>query len=203
MPPTGAVLKQLLNASTPLGSLGIGLNQNSTFDYSHISPEGVVRTAYQLTGGSLDVPMPLQLLLAAAGPNITGGYSLFNSGNAVYSALSSGNPVGAAVALFSAPFNYADAVLFGHQNVPISIPLGSPGGGTGSIDLNIPFGGVFASPAPATVDVAHTTIYDSNGFLVSEYLPSHVAFGGTQFGGIASETLRAFGIDLSAFGIPL
>ncbi len=127
---------------------------------------------------------------------ITGGYSLFNSYNAFTSAMTGGNVLGAATAFFSAPFNWTNAVLFGHQT--ITLPLGQIGGTGPDVSLGIPFGGLFASSAPITMSVPAFSITDASAVpsVTQAWSGSNFAFGGSQFGGLGTEVLKAFGLPL-------
>nr|WP_082978310.1 PE family protein [Mycobacterium gordonae] len=185
-------LSAAISAVTPLGPVSFAVNGAvSTVG----SPTSVVSTL-GLTGGTISVPTPLRLAIGAAGPMITGGYSLFNSYNAFTSAMTGGNVLGAATAFFSAPFNWTNAVLFGHQT--ITLPLGQIGGTGPDVSLGIPFGGLFASSAPITMSVPAFSITDASAVpsVTQAWSGSNFAFGGSQFGGLGTEVLKAFGLPL-------
>lgn len=155
---------------------------------------GPTLSTLNLTGGTLVVPSQLGLLVGAAGPAVTGGFSLFNSYNAFTSAMNSGNILGAATSFFSAPFDWTNAVLFGHQTV--TLPLGQLGGMANgpTVSMDIPFGGLFASSAPVSMTVPQYSYTDS-GF-TQTWVGSHFDFGGSRFGGLGTELLKAIGLNL-------
>nr|WP_082994203.1 PE family protein [Mycobacterium gordonae] len=180
-------LSAAISAVTPLGPVSFALNGA----VSTVAGPPAVSTL-SLTGGTVNFPTPLRLLVGAAGPTVTGGYSLFNSYNAFTSAMSGGNVLGAATAFFSAPFNYANAVLFGHQTV--TLPLAALGGTGPEVNLGIPFGGLLAPSAPLTMSVPAYSVTDSG--VTQTWAGSNFAFGGTQFGGLGTELLKAIGLPL-------
>ncbi|OBK28552.1 hypothetical protein A5634_20230 [Mycobacterium asiaticum] len=187
MPDTGnGPLSMTMSASTPIGPASLSINGQMTTSQT--------LGTLQLTGGSLLVPPQVRLALAAAGPIVTGGYSLFNSFNAFSSAVSSGNMLGAATVAATAPFDWVHACLFGHQAV--SLPLGQLGGSAigPSLDVRIPFGGLFASSAPMTMSLPQYS-YTASGF-TQTWIGSDFAFQGSQFGGLGTEVLKLVGLPL-------
>lgn len=185
-------LSASISAVTPLGPASFALN-------GAVSTSGTstaIVSTLGLTGGTVNVPTPLRLLIGAAGPMVTGGYSLFNSYNAFTSAMSGGNPLAATTAFLSAPFNWTNAVLFGHQTV--TLPLAGLGGSGPEVNLGIPFGGLFASSAPLTMSIPQYSVTDASAVpsITQTWAGSNFAFGGTQFGGLGTEVLKAFGLPL-------
>lgn len=183
---TGPILAAI-NASTPLGPLSWSIN--GRMDSTMVAP---FVSTLQLTGGSVTVPPQLRLLMAAAGPTVTGGYSLVHSFDAFTSALGSGNLLGAATAFFSSPFDYANATLFGHQIV--DVPLGGIGAGGPEITLRVPFGGLFASSQPMTLYAPGYSV--TSGGVTSTFAGANFAFSGSRFGGLGTEFLKLFGLPL-------
>jgi hypothetical protein len=170
-----------VNGTSPYGPVSLGLNG--------ITVSGGSNPVVQLTSGSLGLPPAVPLLAAEYGPYVVGGASLLNTGSTFVSALSTGNIFGAAEALVTSPFDYSNAVLFGHTTVTLpdpswTAPLGLPE----SPELHIPFGGLFASTAPATLSFP-TVTYNGGTLLGSEF-----ALQGTQFGGLIPVLLRSGGI---------
>lgn len=128
-----------ISAATPLGPASVSIAGNVvTTPPSALTAE----TIFSLTGGTVVVPPQVRLLVGAAGPLVTGGFSLFDSYNAFSSALTGGNVLGAATTFLRAPFDWTNAVLFGHHSV--TLPLGQLGGLTAGPDvsLSVPFGGL-------------------------------------------------------------
>lgn len=191
-PGTSGPLSASISAATPLGPASFAINGAVN---TVVSPISVVSTL-GLTGGTVNFPTPLRLLVGAAGPMVTGGYSLFNSYNAVTSAMTGGNVLGAATAFFSAPFDWTKAVLFGHQTV--TLPLGALAGNGPDVSLGIPFGGLFAPSSPLTMSVPAFSITDASAIpsITQTWTGSNFAFGGTQFGGLGTELLKAVGLPL-------
>jgi hypothetical protein len=71
-------------------------------------------TELQFTRGTLLVPAAVPFLAALAGPYVTGAASLAGSSTAFVSLANSGHPLAVIGDLLFAPFNFTDAVLFGH-----------------------------------------------------------------------------------------
>jgi hypothetical protein len=170
-----------VNGTSPYGPVSFGLNG--------ITVSGGSNPVIQFTSGSLGLPPAVPLLLAEYGPLVVGGATVANSGGTFVSALSSGNIFGADSALVTTPLDYSNAVLFGHTTVTLPdsswiAPLGLPA----SPELHIPFGGLFASTAPATLSFP-TVTYNGGTLLGSEF-----ALQGTQFGGLIPVLLRSGGI---------
>jgi hypothetical protein len=187
-PGTSGPVGLSLLATTPVGNAKFSLTGSSTFVAGLPSV-----TTVKFTDGTFVVPGAISFLLDAAGPVVTGGTSLVNSGKAFMSAVNSGNPIGAAVALFSAGLNFENAILFGHTT--ITVPLGSVGSSSGStINVHIPFGGLFSSLQPLTVTVPGYTYTDPSGLFVSAVDASHISFDGTRLGGIFPGFLKSIGI---------
>lgn len=191
-PGTSGPLTAGISAATPLGPASFAINGAVN---TVASPSSVVSTL-SLTSGTVNFPAPLRLLVGAAGPVVTGGYSLFNSYNAFTSAMTGGNVLGAATAFFSAPFDWTKAVLFGHQTV--TLPLAGLAGSGPEVNLGIPFGGLLAPSAPLTMSVPQYSITDASGVpsVTQTWAGSNFAFGGTQFGGLGTELLKAIGLPL-------
>ncbi|OBJ56780.1 PE family protein [Mycobacterium asiaticum] len=183
---TGPILAAI-TASTPLGPMSWSIN--GRVDTTMAAP---FVSTLQLTGGAVSVPPQLRLLMAAAGPTVTGGFSLAHSFNAFTSAVGSGDILGAATAFFSAPFDYANASLFGHHIV--ELPLGALGGGP-EITLRVPFGGVFAPSQPMTLYAPGYSVSPAPG-VTQTFAGANFAFSGSRFGGIATEFLKLFGLPL-------
>ncbi|WP_310786297.1 PE family protein [Mycobacterium sp. Z3061] len=185
-------LSASISAVTPLGPVSFAINGAVS---TVASPTSVVSTL-GLTGGTVGFPTPLRLLVGAAGPVVTGGYSLFNSYNAFTSAMTGGNVLGAATAFFSAPFEWTKAVLVGHQTV--TLPLGQLAASGPDISLGIPFGGLLASSAPLTMSIPQYSITDASAVpsITQTWTGSNFAFGGSQFGGLGTELLKAIGLPL-------
>lgn len=181
-------LSAAISAVTPLGPVSFALNGA----VSTVGPPAV--STLSLTSGMVNFPTPLRLLVGAAGPVVTGGYSLFNSYNAFISAMTGGNVLGAATAFFSAPFDWTTAVLFGHQTV--TLPLAALGGTGPEVNLGIPFGGLLAPSAPLTMSVPAYSVTDPVSGATQAWSGSNFAFGGSQFGGLGTEVLKAFGLPL-------
>lgn len=172
-----------INASTPLGPASFSINGNlATNATSQLT---------QLTGGSVYLPPQLRLLIAAAGPTVSGGLALSHSFEAFSSALGSGNLVGAATAFLSSPFDYANSVLFGHQVV--EVPLAGLGGGP-ELTLRVPFGGLFAPSQPITLYSPGYSVTDS-GF-TQTFSGVDFAFSGSRLGGLGTEFLKLLGLPL-------
>jgi len=170
-----------VNGTSPYGPVSFGLNG--------VTVSGGSNPVIQFTSGSLGLPPVVPLLAAEFGPYVVGGSSLANSTSTFVSALSSGNIFGAAEALVTSPLEYSNAVLFGHTTVTLPdlswiAPLGLPA----SPELHVPFGGIFASTAPATL--SFPTVTYSGGTL----LGSEIALQGTQFGGLIPVMLKSVGI---------
>ncbi|MGA7054967.1 MAG: PE family protein [Mycobacterium sp.] len=181
-PGTDGLFAQTATLSTPLGNALVSVNGTA-------SGSG---TAYQLqvTGGNLILPRAVPLLAGLVGPYVTGTASLANSANAFLTAVHGGNVLGAARAFFSAPFKFTDAVLFGHQT--ITVPFG--GNPNPSVDLNIPFGGIFASTEPLSATWPQYSVNES-GF-TETLVGGQLSFTGTEFGGIVPAFLNAIGVRL-------
>jgi hypothetical protein len=186
---TSGPVRISLVATTPVGKANFSLNGSSTFVLGPPATDTV-----KFTDGKFVVPGPVSFLLDAAGPVVIAANSLLHTGNAFTTALSNGNPIGAAVALLSAGVNLGNAVLFGHTT--ISLPLGSPTGDPSepSIQVHIPFGGLFAPLRPLSVTVPGYTYSDSGGLFTGVVEASNFSFQGTQLGGIFPGFLRSFGI---------
>lgn len=172
------------SATTPLGGAMFSLHGNVL-----TGPSGP-GTEFQVTGGTLNWPWLVSLFGAGAGPTITGGASLMNSANTFLADLSHGNFLGAAGAFVSAPFNYTNAVLFGHDVV--TIPIGATGYGGPPIELRVPFGGLFASPEP--IRASWPTFNTSSGGATVTVLGENIAFGGSQLSGFFPFLLGAIGL---------
>ena len=185
-------LSASISATTPLGPASFAINGAMS---TVVSPSDVVSTL-GLTSGTISVPTPVRLAIGAAGPLVTGGYSLFNSYNAITSAVTGGNVLGAATAFFSAPFDWTNAVLFGHHT--LTLPVGQIGGLGPEVSLGIPFGGLFAPSAPITMSVPQYSITDASAVpsITQTWNAANIAFGGSQFGGLGIEALKAIGLPL-------
>jgi hypothetical protein len=97
--------------------------------------------------------------------------------------------------LLFAPFNFTGAVLFGHQTVTVPfLPVGGSGGA--SLEVHIPFGGVFASLEPISTTWPQYDYYDPYAETTTTILGSEFSYQGAQFGGIVPELLSAFGFGL-------
>jgi hypothetical protein len=125
-----------------------------------------------VTAGSLSVPRPIALALAAVGPVANAQSALSNGGTAFTDAVQTGNPVAAAQALVETPGNAVSGFFFGQQTITESTPVPT-GTGYASADLTIPADGLLSPLQPATL-----TLYSTNGTVTS--LP----LSGTQFGGL-------------------
>ncbi|QUR67426.1 PE family protein [Mycobacterium spongiae] len=172
------------NGTSPLGPLGASLTGNSVS-----IPDG---QAIQFTGGTLNLPSAIPLLAAPAGPFVTGGASLLNSGGTFVTALGGGDVLGAANTAFGAPVNFADAVLFGQT--PVTVPdtsLASALGLTSAVpQVHIPFGGVFAPLEPLSVTVP--PVGEGTGAVLGSQFPLQ----GTQFGGLVPVLMKTLGLPL-------
>lgn len=148
-------------------------------------------TTLQFTRDTFVVPPAVPLLAALAGPYVTGAASLLNSGTTFTDLADSGHPFAAVADLVIAPFNFTDAVLFGHQTVTVPfLPVGGWGGA--SLEMHIPFGGIFASPEPLSTTWPQYDYYDPNTETTTTVLGSEFSYRGTQFGGILWELLSTF-----------
>lgn len=186
-------LSASISAATPLGPASFSITGNMiTTPTSPTTAESIL----SLTGGTVVVPPQVRLLVGAAGPMVTGGFSLYDSYNAFSSALTGGNILGAATTFLRAPFDWTNAVLFGHHYV--TLPLGQLGGLSAGPDVNlsIPFGGLFASSAPMTMSVPGYSVTDSVSGITQTWAASNFAFGGSQFGGLGTEVLKTIGLPL-------
>ncbi|QUR67430.1 PE family protein [Mycobacterium spongiae] len=169
------------NGTSPLGAVGASLSGTAV-----MTPEG---PAIQITEGTLNLPPSIPLMAAQAGPYVTGGASLLNSADTVFTELTSGNVLGAANALVSAPLNYGEAVLFGQTTVALPGPLlTSALGLPATPQVHIPFGGVFAPLEPLTI--SWPTFGDGAGAIIG----SEIELQGTGFGGLVPLFLNSVGL---------
>lgn len=182
-----------ISATTPFGPASFSIAGNMTT--TPTSPT-TAQAILSLTGGAIVVPPQVRLLVGAAGPLVTGGFSLFDSYNAFSSALTGGNIVGAATTFLRTPFDWTNAVLFGRHSV--TLPLGQLGGllAGPEVSLRIPFGGLFAPSAPLTMSVPQYSVTDSVSGLTQTWAASDFAFAGSQFGGLGTELLKTIGLPL-------
>ncbi len=177
IPTNGSVLLAAHGSVPLLGNLDLAVRGMSSSDMN-----GAV---IQFTGATLIAPSAVSLLVAEAGPLITGGTAIVNNTIAVATALGQGNLAGAASLYFSSPFTFADAVLFGQET--ITIPLGS-GPNVGGLD--IPVGGIFAPLRPISVVVPPYTYTDPSSGTTFTIEGSEFAVQGTEYGGIVPTFLN-------------
>jgi hypothetical protein len=141
------------------------------------------------------VPAAVPFLAALAGPYVTGAASLAGSSTAFVSLANSGHPLAAIGDHLFAPFNFTDAVLFGHRTVTVPfLPVGGSGGA--SLVVHIPSSGVFASLEPISTTWPQYDYHDPNAATTTTILGSEFSYPGAQFGGIVPELLSAFGFGL-------
>lgn len=159
---TAPVSVPLLSTNTPFGPVGLTLN--GTVDLT------TLQVAFD--SGSLALPAPLALGIDALGPYYLATTALQNSATAFGNAISSGNPLGAAGALFFAPVNVANSFLFGHGTITQSMPAPS-GFGYTDVAFGVPVGGLLSPLQPFTL-----TLTPTSG------TPTSIALGGTQVGGL-------------------
>jgi len=149
----------------------------------------------QFTKGTIYAPPAVPLLAALAGPYVTGAASLLNSSTTFFNLADSGHPLAAVADLVFATFNFTDAVLFGHHTVTVPfLPVGGSGGPT--LEMHIPFGGIFATLQPLSTTWPQYDYYDPNTETTTTVLGSEFSYRGTQFGGIFWELLSTFGFGL-------
>ncbi|WP_156689647.1 PE family protein [Mycobacterium sp. Marseille-P9652] len=91
------------------------------------------------------VGVPELLAFEVLGAQINATTAAAGSAGAFFDAIASGNPVGAAVALFAAPANIANGFLNGEQTVAFNLPL--PGL---SVTAQVPFSGLLVPLQPFT-----------------------------------------------------
>jgi hypothetical protein len=213
----GAVVTSIANSfnwstslTTPLGSYTLSSTTTGTFYVDgpvtvtiHATfPAGFLLWSYggefsgggtvlQFTNGTIVMPTAVPLLAALVGPYVTGGASLIDSRSTFLSEVNGGQPLAALNTAVWAPFNFADAVLFGHYTVTVPfLPVAGSGGE--SVEMNIPLGGIFASFEPITTTWPQYTYYDPTTETATTVLASEFPNQGTQFGGLVPELLNVF-----------
>lgn len=171
------------NLTSPAGPLALSLSGTTV-----TGPGG---QAIQFTGGTFVVPPMIPLLAATAGPAVTGWSSLANSAGAFFTAVGDLNFLGAATAVLGAPFDFSNAVMFGHTMVTVPDSSSTSVLGIPVLpSLHIPFGGFFASLEPATMTWP-TVSAGGAGLIGSEF-----ALQGTRFGGFFPALMNAFSLPL-------
>ncbi|ETW24604.1 hypothetical protein MGAST_07525 [Mycobacterium gastri 'Wayne'] len=152
----------LLNTTTPFGPVALTLNGSLDL------------TTFQVAfdSGSIALPAPLALGIDALGPYYLATTALQNSATAFGNALSTGNPLGAAGALFFAPVNAVNSFLFGHDTITQS--MAAPAGlGYSDVAFSVPVGGLLSPLQPFTL-----TLTPTSG------TPTSIVLGGTRVGGL-------------------
>jgi hypothetical protein len=137
---------QVWNEQTPLGPVSLTLNGT-------VDPATAVVT---FSSAALAVPSQVPLAVDAVGPFVTGYLALSNSSQAIFNAMNSGNQLATATALFHAPSSFVNAVLFGQDTLPISVPTGA-GSDFTSLGINLSVGGLFAPLGPSALTLTPTT----------------------------------------------
>lgn len=154
---------------TPFGPVALTLNGTA-------SPLGEV----VIDSGSLNVPLPLRLGVNALGPAITTAAALQASGTAFSGAVQSGDLLGAAGALLTAPGSAVNGFLFGQTAISQMVPA-PDGSGYTSVDVSVPVGGLLAPTSVATL-----TLTPTSG------APTAILLDGSKFGGLITGLLDDF-----------
>ncbi|MCV7380770.1 hypothetical protein BST11_06940 [Mycobacterium alsense] len=180
-----------VNATTPLGAAQLSL-----------SGMGLGSNTYQVTGGSLNWPLLATLLSTATstgGPAVSGGGALLSSLQTAFTAAAHGDLLGAATAVASAPGNVLNGILFGSQSVTIPLDTSSLGGPT--VNVNVPYPGLFASPQPITVSWPEFSYTPTGGPTYTVLGASNLPLQGTEVPGLvplAANTIGAIPAGIAA-----
>jgi PE family len=160
--------------ATPAQAVSQTFSQDTPFGPVTLTLNGDVNGMGQLTltSGSLNAGAPLVLGLDALGAPLAAEAGFNGSSLAFNTAIQTGNPLGAAIALATGPGNVAYGFFFGQGPVTQSLPAPS-GSGYSSASLTLPVGGLFAPVQPATFSATST----SGG-------TTSFPLGGPQFGGL-------------------
>ncbi len=183
----------------PAGSIPAQLSQNFTnvvntlTNTSVTSEVGLVLDNSPLGFGvSIDAHMglPLQLAIEALGGPANGLNALGSSANAFVNAVQTGDPVGAATAVFDAPGSFVNGFLNGQTTLPLSLNV-DLGGAPFPTTLNVPLDGILVPAAPY-----HAMVDASALFGPGVTLDSTVT--GTPIGGLLSGLLGFLPADLAS-----
>jgi PE family len=183
----------------PAGSIPAQLSQNftnvvNTFtDTSVTSEVGIVINGSDLGfGTTIDAHMglPLQLAIEAIGGPVNGLNALGSSATTFVNAVQTGDPLGAATAVFDAPGNFVNGFLNGQTTLPLSLTV-DLGGAFIPTTLNVPLDGVLVPAAPY-----HAMVDASGLFGPGTILDSTVT--GTPVGGLVSSLLGFLPADLAS-----
>jgi PE family len=155
-------VSQTFSQDTPFGPVALTLNGDLN----------LVTQQVTLTSGSLNAGAPLVLGLDLLGAPLAAEAGFNGSSLAFNTAIQTGNPLGAAIALAAGPGNVVGGFFFGQGPVTLSLPAPS-GTGYSSASLTLPVGGLFAPVQPATFSATST----SGG-------TTSFPLGGPQFGGL-------------------
>jgi hypothetical protein len=135
---------------------------------------------------TFSVGLPLALALDTIGAPVTALSALGSSATTFFSAIQTGDPIGAVGALIDAPAVVANGFLNGQQTLTLDLPTSlSPLPFTSSLTAAIPLGGLLVPLQQVTATA------------VSLGVPINVPLSGTEFGGLlpalhdASEQLAA------------
>ncbi|EUA11635.1 PE family protein [Mycobacterium kansasii 662] len=138
-----------LATGNPLPLLGIPvrLAQGGTTLYQAISAPMSLTPSLTLSGLSLELNLGLPELLGlnALGAPVNAAMAAGTSATSFVGAVSTGDPVGAATALFGAPAHIVDGFLNGHQTLSTQLLL--PGL---SVTANVPLNGLLGPLEPLT-----------------------------------------------------
>ncbi|MDP7720695.1 PE family protein [Mycobacterium sp. TY814] len=167
----------------PAGSIPAQVSQHLTNVVNTLTDTGVTSTVGLIVdpngpfglGVTIDAHMglPLALGIEALGAPANGLHALAVSATTFTTAIQSGNPFGAAAAVFGAPAAFADGFLNGQLTLPITIEaLGAP------TTLNLPLSGLLVPAAP------YTALVDASGLLGVPGLTFNSTVTGTPIGGL-------------------
>jgi PE family len=169
LPSSGqSVSVPILDLQTPLGPVVLTLTETVS----------ITTGAVSLSGGSLVVPPELALAVDAVGAPLSAWTALNSSGTAFTAAVSSGNLLQAAGVLADAPGSVLHSYLFGQGAITETLAV-SEGSGVASLDVSVPYGGLFSPLQEATL-----TATPSSGS------PTVVSLSGSEFGGLVPALQR-------------
>lgn len=174
-----------VTATTPIGGATFALAGTTTFTASPL------KSTNTLTSGTLAVPSTVAFAASVAGAVINAGLTAYDSLQTFATALGSGNILGAFGAWAEAAPRFTNALLFGGQNLDLSLPLGSPGP---TFVAHIPVGGLFSSLRPVSLSWGDYSSVDPTSGAEIALVGGSIDFAGSQLGGAAPAFLKIFGI---------
>jgi hypothetical protein len=134
--------------------------------------------------------LPLQLAIEAIGGPVNGLNALGSSATTFVNAVQTGNPVGAAAAVFDAPGAFVNGFLNGQTTLPLSLTVGLDGIPFPTT-LNVPLDGILVPSAPYTAMIDGSALFGPGVTLDSTVT-------GTPIGGILSGLLGFLPADLAS-----